>query len=106
MTETERVADAEFFYGLYNGVFKPQLVKVAIQLGFFDPLAVQSLNAQGLAKALEADIAGVERLADDLAAIGLIEKSSGLYLFTNTLPLKLFPSFELLRLNKRKISNI
>jgi len=39
MDASRTAPDAEFFYGLYDGVFKPQLVRIAIVLDLFTPLS-------------------------------------------------------------------
>lgn len=82
MVKTTQAPNAEFFYDLYDGVFKPQLVRVAIQTGLFEPLAAQPLDAQGLARELGVHPTGIERLADYLTAIGLLNKDNGFYSLT------------------------
>lgn len=74
--------DAEYFYGLYNEVFKPNLVKIAILLDVFTPLSQGPLDANGLGRAVGASAEGILRLADYLVAISLLEKSGQHYLLT------------------------
>jgi SAM-dependent methyltransferase len=82
MTETIQLPDAEFFYGLYDGLFKPQLVRTAILVGLFEPIATQPLDVEGLARAVKAQPSGIEKLADYLVAIGLLNRSEGFYSLT------------------------
>jgi hypothetical protein len=76
--------DAEFFYSLYDGVFKPQLVRTAILLDVFTPLSEGPLDAQGLSAATGASAEGIGRLADYLVAIGLLGESQRRYSLTPT----------------------
>lgn len=79
MIESRALPDAELFYGLYDGVFKPHLVRIAIQWDLFTPLAGQPLDAASLARAVGADPKGIERLADYLVAVVLLENLDGRY---------------------------
>ena len=74
--------DAEFFYSLYDGVFKPQLVRTAILLDVFTPLSEEPLDATGLGAATGASTEGIARLADYLVAVGLLDKSQRQYSLT------------------------
>jgi SAM-dependent methyltransferase len=74
--------DAELFYGLYDGVFKPQLVRIAILLDVFTPLSQGPLDAKDLGTAAGASTEGIERLADYLVTIGLLGKSQQQYSLT------------------------
>jgi demethylspheroidene O-methyltransferase len=74
--------DAEFFYGLYDGAFKPQLVRIAVLLDVFTRLSGEPLDAAGLGAATGASTEGIERLADYLVAIGLLGKAQWGYSLT------------------------
>jgi len=84
MTGSGDIIDAQFFYGLYEGVFKPHLVRTALLLDVFTPLAEAPLDAAGLGRAAGADAEGIARLADYLVAIGVLERSEGRYSLTPT----------------------
>ena len=73
---------AEYFYGLYENVFKPHLVRIAILLDVFTPLSEGWLDAKGLGAAVGSSAEGAERLADYLVAIGLLGKSQQHYSLT------------------------
>lgn len=82
MAVSTSAPDAEFFYSLYDGVFKPHLVTIAIMLDLFTPLSRGQLDAKGLGHAVGAAAEGIERLADYLVAIGLLSKSQRHYSLT------------------------
>jgi len=82
MDASRTTPDAEFFYGLYDGVFKPQLVRIAIVLDLFTPLSKGPLDSKGLALAAGVPAEGIRRLADYLVAIGLLRKSDQHYSLT------------------------
>jgi SAM-dependent methyltransferase len=84
--------DAELFYDLYDGVFKPQLTRIAIILGLFAPLSREPLDATGLANATGLPVEGVRRLADYLVAAGLFSKSGPRYSLTPTAEMFLVPT--------------
>ncbi len=79
-----RAPDAEFFYGLYDGAFKPQLVRIAVLLDVFTRLSGGPLDATDLGAATGASTEGIERLADYLVAIGLLGKSQRHYSLTSS----------------------
>lgn len=84
MTGSGSSTDAELFYGLYDGVFKPQLVRTSLLLDLFTPLAERPLDAVALGRATGADGEGIARLADYLVAVGLLRKSEQRYSLTPT----------------------
>jgi len=92
MAESSPVPDSELFYGSYDGVFKPHLVRVAILLDVFTPLAGQPLDAKSLAHAIGAHAEGIERLAAYLVAIGLLETLDGRFSLTPSAQAFLVPA--------------
>jgi len=74
--------DAELFYTLYEGVFKPNLIRIALILDVFTPLSTGPLAAAALATATGASAEGVGRLADYLVASGVLAKSPSGYSLT------------------------
>jgi C-methyltransferase len=92
MDPLEELPDAELFYSLYDGVFKPQLTRIAIELGLFAPLAREPLEATALADARGLPVEGVRRLADYLVAAELFSKSGPRYSLTPTAEMFLVPT--------------
>ncbi len=84
MAASSSIPDTEFFYSLYDGVFKPHLVSIAIMLDLFTSLSKGQLDARGLSRAVGAAADGVEKLADYLVAIGLLTKAERRYSLTLT----------------------
>jgi len=94
MDSSSGLPDAELFYGLYDGVFKPQLIRIAIVLGMFAPLSREPLDANELANASGFPVEGIQRLADYLVAAGLLAKSGLRYSLTPTAEKFLVPTSE------------
>jgi SAM-dependent methyltransferase len=84
MVAPRSLPDAELFYGLYHGVFKPRITRLAIELGLFAHLSSGPLDAEGLARASGTGVEGVRRLADYLVAAGMLAKSGLRYSLTPT----------------------
>ena len=79
MEAYEPAPDAELFYSLYDGVFRPQIVQVSLKLGIFTALASGPLDAEVLAESVGANAEGIRKLAGYLVAIGLLDKVQGGY---------------------------
>jgi len=84
MAEKTQAPDAEFFYSLSDGVFKPNIVRLAIKLDLFTLLSERKLDTQELSRTICASVQGTERLADYLVSIGLLKKSRQHYSLTPT----------------------
>jgi len=84
MAEKTHTPDAELFYSLYDGVFRPNIVRLAIKLDLFTPLSERELDAKALSRTISASLEGTERLADYLVSIGLLKKSGKHYSLTPT----------------------
>jgi C-methyltransferase len=84
MDPSNELPDADLFYSLYDGVFKPQLARIAIELDLFTPLSNGPLDADELANTSGLAVEGVRRLADYLVAAGLLTKSGLQYSLTPT----------------------
>ena len=84
MTYNNDVPDPNAIYALYTPGFKPQVVRVALLLDIFAPLAHGPLDAEAVARACGCDTQGILGLLDYLAAIGLLRVEQGQYRLTAT----------------------
>lgn len=57
-------------YDLYTGVFRPQVIRLALQLDVFTPLANGPADAATVARACGCSPAGIVHLLDVLASPG------------------------------------
>ena len=71
--------NAGLIYDLYTGVFRPQIVRLALQLDLFSPLAGGPADAAAVASACECSEDGVTRLLDVLIALQLLTHEEGCY---------------------------
>jgi SAM-dependent methyltransferase len=69
-------------YDLYTGVFRPQVVRLALQLDIFTPLAGRPADAATVARACGASPIGVAHLLDVLATLGLLARQDDRYALT------------------------
>lgn len=71
--------EGDRIYDLYTGVYKPQVIRIALALDVFSPLAAGPANAEAVASACHCDIVGLRRLLDYLASLGLLAKQGESY---------------------------
>lgn len=69
-------------YDLFTGVFRPQIVRLALQLDVFTPLAGGPADAATVACACGCSPAGAAHLLDVLAGMGVLTRSDGFYALT------------------------
>jgi SAM-dependent methyltransferase len=74
--------DPDFVYSLFTGVYKPQLVRIALTLDVFTPLASGPTDAQAVAQACGCSPSGIQLLLDYLSAIGVLERHANKYALT------------------------
>ena len=74
--------NASLIYDLYTGVFRPQIVRLALQLDLFTPLAVGPADAATIAAACGCSEAGVTHLLEVLVALQLLTQQEGRYALT------------------------
>jgi SAM-dependent methyltransferase len=74
----------DFVYSLFTGVYEPQLVRIALMLDVFTPLASGPADAQAVALACGCSLAGIRLLLDYLSSIGLLERHANSYALTPT----------------------
>jgi C-methyltransferase len=76
--------NTDFVYSLFTGAYKSQLMRIALTLDVFTPLASGPADAQAVAQACGCSPAGIQRLLDYLSAIGVLERQSNNYALTLT----------------------
>jgi ubiquinone/menaquinone biosynthesis C-methylase UbiE len=79
-------------YDLYTGGFKPQLIRIALLVDIFSPLAAQPADAATVAHLCRCDPLGMRYLLDYLTSIGLLTYQDGRYGLTTTAATFLLPA--------------
>ncbi len=74
----------DLIYSLYTGGFKPHLVRIALLIDVFTPLAHGPLDIPSMAKMCSCDERGIEILLDYLTSLGLLIKEEARYRLTPT----------------------
>ena len=83
--------NTDFVYSLFTGAYKSQLMRIALTLDVFTPLASGPTDAQAVAQTCGCSPVGIQRLLDYLSAIGVIERQSNNYALTLTAATFLVP---------------
>jgi 2-polyprenyl-3-methyl-5-hydroxy-6-metoxy-1,4-benzoquinol methylase len=84
MGDTAPQPNPDLVYDLFWSVFKPQLVRLALQLGAFTPLADGRTTAEQVALSCGCDPAGIQHLLDYLCSLQVLECHDSLYALTPT----------------------
>ena len=71
--------DPELIYSLYTGGFKPQVVRIALLLDLFSPLAAGPADARAVAQACGCAEDGVRLLLDYLVTLELLQRDGQRY---------------------------
>lgn len=74
--------DPGLIYDLYTGIFRPQIVRLALQLDLFTPLAHGPMDAATVARACACSEAGITQLLDVLVGAKLLTRQDGRYTLT------------------------
>jgi SAM-dependent methyltransferase len=91
MNQTKSKLDPDLIYSLYTGVFKPQLVRIALQLDLFSLLEDGPADAQTVADACGCSATGIRHLLDFLSSLDVLERHGGEYALTPTAAAFLVP---------------
>jgi len=91
MSEPPVSPDPDFVYSLFTGAYKPQLVRIALTLDVFTPLASGPADAQAVAQACGCSPAGIRLLLDYLSNIGVLGRQTNNYALTLTAATFLVP---------------
>ena len=74
--------DPGLIYDLYTGVFRPQIVRLALQLDLFKSLAHGPTDAATVARACQCSEAGITQLLDVLVGVKVLTQEQGRYALT------------------------
>jgi ubiquinone/menaquinone biosynthesis C-methylase UbiE len=74
----------DLVYDLFGGIFKPQLIRLALQLDVFTPLETGSTPAEQVAKSCHCDTFGMKSLLDYLCSLRVLECHGSMYTLTPT----------------------
>lgn len=84
MNHTSSELNPDLVYDLFWGTFKPQLIRLALQLDVFTPLAAGSTTADQVAQFCHCDTIGIKRLLDYLCGLQVLECHDNTYALTPT----------------------
>jgi 2-polyprenyl-3-methyl-5-hydroxy-6-metoxy-1,4-benzoquinol methylase len=74
----------DLVYDLFWGIFKPQFIRLALQLDVFTPLAAGSTTAEQVAQSCHCDAFGIESLLNYLCSLQVLECRGSSYTLTPT----------------------
>ncbi len=84
MGDTSPDFNPALVYDLYWGIFKPQFIRLALQLDVFTPLAADSTTAEQVAQSCHCDTFGIKSLLDYLCSLQVLECHGNMYTLTPT----------------------
>jgi ubiquinone/menaquinone biosynthesis C-methylase UbiE len=84
MSKANSMPDSDLVYSICYETFRPQLVRIALLLDLFSPLADGPADAQTVASACGCDPHGVRALLDYLSHLQLLERRGNAYALTPT----------------------
>ena len=84
MGDTAPQLNPDLVYDLFWGIFKPQLVRLALQLDVFTPLAAGRATAEQVAQSCHCDTTGIKYLLDYLCSLQVLERHGSLHALTPT----------------------
>jgi trans-aconitate methyltransferase len=71
--------EGDRIYDLYTGVYKPQIIRLALALDVFSPLAARPAPAAAIASACHCDVVGLRLLLNYLASLDVLTKQGDEY---------------------------
>jgi SAM-dependent methyltransferase len=71
--------EGDRIYDLYTGVYKPQIIRIALGLDVFSPLNTGPAKAEFVAQVCKCEVVGITHLLDYLASLNILEKQDGEY---------------------------
>jgi SAM-dependent methyltransferase len=73
------IPDGDRIYDLYTGVYKPQIIRIALGLDVFSPLKLGPAKAEEVAQACKCDVVGIRYLLDYLTSLNVMIKQDDEY---------------------------
>jgi SAM-dependent methyltransferase len=71
--------EGDRIYDLYAGVYKPQIIRIALALDVFSPLEATPAKAEAVAQACRCDQVGIHHLLDYLTSLNILVKQGEEY---------------------------
>jgi SAM-dependent methyltransferase len=84
MGDTASQLNPDLVYDLFWGIFKPQFIRLALQLDVFTSLAAGWTTAEQVAQSCHCNTTGIKYLLDYLCSLQVLERRGGLYALTPT----------------------
>ncbi len=84
MDDTSPQLNPDLVYDLFWGIFKPQLIRLALQLDVFTSLATGQTTAEQIAQSCHCDTFGMKSLLDYLCSLQVLECHGSIYTLTPT----------------------
>jgi ubiquinone/menaquinone biosynthesis C-methylase UbiE len=91
MNDSSSAPDPDLVYSLYTGGFKAQLVRIALLLDVFSPLANGPADAQTIAQSCGCEVRGLTALLDYLCSLRVLDRQANTYALTPTAAAFLVP---------------
>ena len=74
----------DLIYDIFWGIFKPQFIRLALELDVFTPLAAGFCTAEQVAGSCQCDTTGIKLLLDYLCSLQVLECHGNFYALTPT----------------------
>ncbi len=91
MNNSSFAPDPDLVYSLYTGGFKAQLIRIALLLDVFSPLATGAADAQTIARSCGCEATELTALLDYLCSLHLLDRRANTYALTPTAATFLVP---------------
>jgi ubiquinone/menaquinone biosynthesis C-methylase UbiE len=91
MNNSSLAPDPDLVYSLYTGGFRAQLVRIALLLDVFSPLATGAADAQAIARRCGCEVTALTALLDYLCGLHLLDRQGNTYALTPTAAIFLAP---------------
>jgi hypothetical protein len=77
--EQNDLPEGDHIYDLYTGAYKPHIIRVALELDIFSPMAGSLTSAEAIAQVCQCDTEGIRRLLDYLTGLKVLTKQGENY---------------------------
>ena len=77
--EQTGLPEGDLIYDLYTGVYKPQIIRIALMIDVFSPLVSGPVDSETVALACNCPAVGIQRLLDYLTSVNVLEKQEEKY---------------------------
>jgi SAM-dependent methyltransferase len=84
MGDTEPQLNPDLVYDLFWGIFRPQIIRLALQLDVFTSLVAGRTTAEQVAQSCHCNTTGIKYLLDYLCSLQVLERRGSLYALTPT----------------------